>query len=205
MSSVIARISLVAGCALALGPGCALPPPTSYTLPACTSPGQIVTLSLDTGTKGPPPPQGQVDPIWTGISPRADVFSTTSGPWFATGSGPPRWIQYSQAGTPQPAAAITYTYGAPFRLPMHPANYTSITITGVFGADNHGTMKLNGTTIASCTNCFGTPKPIPALPAPISPATSLFNWGQSLVLVEVVNLGSVSGLFVKAAVQAVCP
>jgi hypothetical protein len=174
-------------------------------LPACTTPGQTVTPSLDTGTRGPPPPLGQVDPIWTGISPRQDVFSTTSGPWFATGNGPPRWIQYSQAGTPQSAAATTFTYGAPFKLPMHPNSYSSITIIGAFAADNSGTMKLNGTTIASCTNCFAAPLLIPALPAPISPATSLFNNGQNLVLVDVVNLGGPSGLFVKAAVRAVCP
>jgi hypothetical protein len=175
--------------------------PLPRPMPACTSPGQIIGLTLNTGTGLLSPPPGRFDPIWR-IVPTADIFSTTRvSSWVPAPPGS-RWVQRSIVGNPvsfppapwfNPVVYIT-------RFTAQPANYQSITINGFYSGDNTANFKLNGIPIGSCFSgtCFT------AL-HPITPPNSSQFGPLNVVTVEVTNASfSPSALLVRAAVTAKC-
>lgn len=190
------------------------PPVRPRVLPSCTQVNQPVTLTLNTGTAGAPPPPGTVDPIWTVVQPPSLTPFTTSPFLFPNGWLPnsaAKWIQPASGGTPVNLPATTFVYSTQFTTPVDPYLYTSITITGNFAADDSALVKLNGITIATCTPtptagvvCFHSLQAIP----PGVVGLPMFNRLGSLLntlTVEVKNtVSSPTGLFVQAQVVAVC-
>ena len=182
-------------------------------LPACTGVGQPLTLSLNTGSAAP---LGTADPIWT-VAPGGNAYSMVPvpGAWFA--NTPPRayWIQPAAGGAPRSFAQGTYVYKTQFVTPAHPYFYRSISIAGTFGADDEAIMKLNDVEIARCSApCFQSKRTI--LPGASgnwrnftqTPTGRPWSTGYlNTLTVEVKNTpwwNSPSGLFVRAAVTAVC-
>jgi len=148
------------------GPACYAP--AGLSLPACTYPGQTVSLDLSTATSG-------VDSNWTVTSSVTlnnlgnanppvgpHPYSTSFGPWTALAG---HWVQPFQSSTVyNEAGPGTYTYTRSFYLPCQPKNYRSITLSGNMAADNGVTIALNGHTLppgcypnAPYPYCFNTP------------------------------------------------
>jgi hypothetical protein len=183
-------------------------------LPSCTQVNQQVTLTLNTGTAGSPPPPGTADPIWTVVQqPSTPLTPFTTAAYSAPSlwlpnSANARWIQPAAGGAPINLPVATYVYSTQFTTPVDPYLYTSITITGNFAADDTALVQLNGITIATCTStatiaCFHSLQAIPVgVGLPMFNRISPF---LNTLTVQVKNTSvGPSGLFVQAQVIAVC-
>jgi hypothetical protein len=201
MSTRVATILAPLACSLlVLMPAAAKAQPLPRAMPACTFSGQIVGLSLNTGTGLLSPPPGRFDPIWR-IVPTADIFSTVrASSWVAPPPGS-RWVQRSIVGTPvnfPPApwfAPVVYIT----RFTAQPANYQWIRITGFYSGDNTANIKLNNLSMGACFTgtCFTALHPITPTPVTVP--------GTNTVTVDVTNSSfSPSALLVRAAVSAQC-
>jgi len=175
------------------------------TLPACKSQGQVVKLSLDTGTGGPIP---TADPIWTITFPSTIApFSTTKfgSAWIAPFAGT-NWIQPFSSGTPVHTSVQKFIYRTTFDTPVDPFLYGSITITGQYAADDDVVLKLNNIPFAQCTKaagCFGPP------PQTIPAGTTWTQFNRfpgfhNVITAEVTNKGVVTGFMMKADIVAEC-
>lgn len=118
-------------------------------------PCKDVTMNLSTGQSP-----------WTVNSAPAYSTSPLSGFWVLPVGGA-SWIHPVNSPTPQTLPAGNYQYRAPFTLPGPLSQYSSITITGQYAADNSvTTVSMNGgPSVASCTgpiipnwgpDCFST-------------------------------------------------
>jgi hypothetical protein len=110
--------------------------------PPCTD----VTINLSTGQ----------NPNWTVSPGTVGVTSPFSGYWVAPAGGA-SWIQPANSPTPKLFYPGNYQYRVPFTLPAPLSQYSSITITGQYAADNRVEFFLNGLTtgvLCTGTTCF---------------------------------------------------
>lgn len=161
-------------------------------LPDCRVAYQFVSLDLSTTM----PTHWSV----TGPAPAAGPTLLTE-PFWDDGLEP-YWVQPSATSTTaQPFPPGDYAYTIRFVIPCEPANYSSLSLSGVVGADNSFDAYLNGssTPFSSCPGsmCFNV-------------VTNFANIGGSLVQgantikVVVHNDGSYTGLAFKATLTARC-
>ena len=190
-------ISMPSACAIVLALSSTLVHAWVPALPPCTASGQLVTLSLNTGSVGPNPPPGVVDPIWH-FPHTADLFSTKKHPQWVSPPLGSRWIQPSKIGTPQIfPPATSYLYVTEFTTgPLSSYSPNSLVINGFYSADDQALVQLNfGPTIAACSNCFPTLHTLPTVHI-----TTVFN----TLSINVWNNMTYSALLVRATVRAVC-
>lgn len=186
-------------------------------LPPCSSDGQTITLSLNTGTGGP---LGTADPNWT-VDPGGTAYSTSTvlagtntNIWLRNQPGPngAKWIQPDPSGTPVKFTGNEiYVYQMKFATPVDPYLYDSITITGRFAADDGAVVELNGKPIANCyanfgTDCFRIGQTITTKPDWRSfMRTATFGSFVNTVTIKVNNSGGIySGLYADLKVTVVC-
>jgi len=181
-------------------------------LPACSHEGQVITLTLNTGTATGSIPTA--DPIWH-VAPNVTAYTTTpfNAPtlWLPN-TATEKWIQPSAAGPPVGFPIQTYVYTTQFVTPVNPFLYSSITINGKLAADDSAVVKLNGIQIGQnpgggtpATWAFHNWKPVNSVGVGW-PTFNQFPGFVNTLTIEVKNTlaGSTSGLLVHAEVSAVC-
>ena len=187
----------------------------------CLKKGQTFTFPIAT-TDAP----GVLSTTWSVVPPSgiASVAGTNADPAWVT---PPSGISWEQAVTPPPipanpinelAGPTPFIFSASFG-PLPPPGSVSITVTGVFSADNDGSVWINGVP-ANLTHlahqagyCPPTYGPPPAgygakcfvTTFPLStPSNAHFHAGMNTVDVRVHNNEFVSGFMLDGIVTATC-
>jgi hypothetical protein len=182
--------------------------PQPQSLPTCKEINQSVTLDLSTTSSL------AIDPQWTvsGVSASSSPSSNPTGPAYhltlAQASTIPGWQKLANWVQPFPpppdasAAAGYYTYQIQFNIPCPIDSYNSLGVTGQYWADNLvTTFFVNGSSVSGAplcsSNCYSAPTNFTI------PSGSL-NSGANTITVVVRNLGSYTGLAVKATLSAKC-
>jgi hypothetical protein len=142
------------------------------------------------------------NPNWT-VSPGTAGATSPVSSWVQP-SGGVQWIQPSTAGSPQQFPAGNYLYSVPFTIPGPLTQYSSITLTGKYAADNSVTaISMNGgPSVASCAgpNCFSTWQPPFSITTGFTPNNTL-----SVAVGNAPGYGrNYSGLVVDATLRAIC-
>ncbi|GIW44056.1 MAG: hypothetical protein KatS3mg077_1338 [Candidatus Binatia bacterium] len=172
----------------------------------CVGPGQTLVADISTGqgAGGPAVP----DPFWRFLPPTPPIgavpFTTAPHSAWAIPAAGSWWIQPSASGNPSPGPSARYAIQIAIAAPI--SQYTALRIVGQYAADNTvPSILLNGTLIGSCSpatsNCFAVLQPLNfvATTPPFPPFT-----GSDTLEFRVNNLSNVTGLLVRARVEADC-
>ena len=159
-------------------------------------PCKDVTINLSTGQ----------NPNWTVSPGTVGVTSPFSGYWVAPAGGA-SWIQPANSPTPQLFYPGNYQYRVPFTLPAPLSQYSSITITGQYAADNRVEFFLNGLTtgvLCTGTTCFQSWHQL-SITSGFATNNTL-NTLDAKVYNNPASLGTITetGLIVNATLSAIC-